>query len=216
MLITGLSVYKGDTYKLELDGELTYFINSTVVSDFMLRKGGELSGDALSQIQQADTKRKAKKRALYLLGTKQYCYNELYSKLRRSYDEDAAREAADAMRDYGYVNDEEYAPKLADYLIHTKRYGLRKARYEMLHRGLSAELVENTLAEFSDEEIYEEITDLLERKYYGKIADYDDRRRTIAALARRGYDYNAVKHCIERLLESYDEYEDIEENEELY
>lgn len=216
MLITGLSVYKGDTYKLELDGELTYFINSTVVSDFMLRKGGELSGDALSQIQQADTKRKAKKRALYLLGTKQYCYNELYSKLRRSYDEDAAREAADAMRDYGYVNDEEYAPKLADYLIHTKRYGLRKARYEMLHRGLSSELVENTLAEFSDEEIYEEITDLLERKYYGKIADYDDRRRTIAALARRGYDYNAVKHCIERLLESYDEYEDIEENEELY
>lgn len=216
MLITGLSVFKGDTYKLELDGELTYFINSTVVSDFMLRKGGELSGDALSQIQQADTKRKAKKRALYLLGTKQYCYNELYSKLRRSYDEDAAREAADAMRDYGYVNDEEYAPKLADYLIHTKRYGLRKARYEMLHRGLSAELVENTLAEFSDEEIYEEITDLLERKYYGKIADYDDRRRTIAALARRGYDYNAVKHCIERLLESYDEYEDIEENEELY
>lgn len=216
MLITGLSVFKGDTYKLELDGELTYFINSTVVSDFMLRKGGELSGDALSQIQQADTKRKAKKRALYLLGTKQYCYNELYSKLRRSYDEDAAREAADAMRDYGYVNDEEYAPKLADYLIHTKRYGLRKARYEMLHRGLSAELVENTLAEFSDEEIYEEITDLLERKYYGKIADYDDRRRTIAALARRGYDYNAVKHCIERLLESYDEYEEIEENEELY
>lgn len=216
MLITGLSVYKGDTYRLELDGELTYFINSTVVSDFMLRKGGELSGDALSQIQQADTKRKAKKRALYLLGTKQYCYNELYSKLRRSYDEDAAREAADAMRDYGYVNDEEYAPKLADYLIHTKRYGLRKARYEMLHRGLSPELVENTLAEFSDEEIYEEITDLLERKYYGKIADYDDRRRTIAALARRGYDYNAVKHCIERLLESYDEYEDIEENEELY
>ncbi len=211
MEITELSVYKGDTYKLELDGEHTYFINSTVVSDFMLRKGGELSGDALSQIQQADTRRKAKKRALYLLGTKQYCYNELYKKLRQTYNEEAAREAADAMRDYGYVNDEEYAPKLADYLIHTKRYGLRKAKYEMLHRGLSAELVENTLAEFSDEEIYEEITELLERKYYAKIQDYDDRRRTIAALARRGYDYNAVKHCIERLLEDHEDYEENED-----
>ncbi|MBQ9948901.1 MAG: RecX family transcriptional regulator [Oscillospiraceae bacterium] len=213
MEITELSVYKGDTYKLELDGEHTYFINSTVVSDFMLRKGGELSGDALSQIQQADTRRKAKKRALYLLGTKQYCYNELYKKLRQTYNEEAAREAADAMRDYGYVNDEEYAPKLADYLIHTKRYGLRKAKYEMLHRGLSAELVENTLAEFSDEEIYEEITELLERKYYAKIQDHDDRRRTIAALARRGYDYNAVKHCIERLLEDYEDYEENEDFE---
>ena len=213
MEITELSVYKGDTYKLELDGEHTYFINSTVVSDFMLRKGGELSGDALSQIQQADTRRKAQKRALYLLGTKQYCYNELYKKLRQTYNEEAAREAADAMRDYGYVNDEEYAPKLADYLIHTKRYGLRKAKYEMLHRGLSAELVENTLAEFSDEEIYEEITELLERKYYAKIQDHDDRRRTIAALARRGYDYNAVKHCIERLLEDYEDYEENEDFE---
>lgn len=211
MLITELLVYKGDTYKLELEDGQTFFVNSTVVNDFMLRKGEELSGDRLAQLQQADTRRKAKKRALYLLGTKQYCYNELYKKLKQTYNEDAARSAADSMRDYGYVNDEEYAPKLADYLIHTKRYGLRKAKYEMLHRGLSAELVENTLAEFSDEEIYEEITELLERKYYNKIADYDDRRRTIAALARRGYDFNSVKHCIERLLEDYEDYEENED-----
>ncbi|MBE6902276.1 MAG: hypothetical protein E7478_07355 [Ruminococcaceae bacterium] len=216
MRITELSLFKGDTYKLELDdGEQTFFVNSTVVSDFLLTKGGELSGDKLAQIQQADAKRKAKKRALYLLGTKQYCYKELLSKLRRTYDEDTARYAADAMRDYGYVNDEEYAPKLAEYLIHTKHYGLRKAKYEMLHRGLDAELVDNTLAEYSQDDICEEITELLERKYYNKIADHDDRRRTIAALARRGYDYNSVKRCIEQLLEELDEYEDYEENEDL-
>ncbi|MDE7192728.1 MAG: RecX family transcriptional regulator [Oscillospiraceae bacterium] len=45
----------------------------------------------------------------------------------------------------------------------------------------------------------------MERKYYGKIQDYDDRRRTVAALARRGYDYTAVKRCIERILEDMDE-----------
>ncbi len=214
MLITELSVFKGDTYKLVLDDEQTFFVNSTVVSEFLLHKGGELSGDKLAQIQQADTRRKAKKRALYLLGTKQYCYKELYTKLRRSYDEDTAREAADAMRDYGYVNDEEYAPKLAEYLIRTKRWGVRKAKYEMLHRGLSAELVEDVLSEYSEDDISEEITELLERKYYNKIADYDDRRRTIAALARRGYDYNSVKRCIERLLNDA-EFEDYEENEDF-
>lgn len=214
MLITELSVFKGDTYKLVLDDEETFFINSTVVSEFLLSKGGELSGDKLSQIQQADTRRKAKKRALYLLGSRQYCYKELYDKLRRSYDEDTAREAADAMRDYGYVNDEEYAPKLAEYLIRTKRWGIRKAKFEMLYRGLSAELVENALAEYSEEDISEEITELLEKKYYNKIADHDDRRRTIAALARRGYDYNSVKSCIERLLREA-EFEDYEENEDF-
>ena len=214
MIITELSVYKGDTYKLVLDDDMTYFVNSAVVSEFLLRKGGELSGDRLAQIQQADTRRKAKKRALYLLGTRQYCYKELYDKLRRSYDEDTSREAADAMREYGYVNDEEYAPKLAEYLIRSKRWGIRKAKYEMLHRGLSAQLVENVLAEYSEDDISEEITELLERKYYNKIADPDDRRRTIAAMARRGYDYNSVKRCIEKLLEDA-EYEDYEENEDF-
>ncbi len=215
MLITELSVFKGDTYKLVLDDEQTFFVNSTVVSEFLLHKGGELSGDRLAQIQQADTRRKAKKRALYLLGTKQYCYKELYTKLRRSYDEDTAREAADAMRDYGYVNDEEYAPKLAEYLIRTKRWGVRKAKYEMLHRGLAQELVEEVLSEYSEEDISEEITELLEKKYYDKIADYDDRRRTMAALARRGYDYDSVKRCIDKLLREA-EFEDYEENEDFY
>lgn len=205
MQITELSLFKGDTYKLVIDEDTTVFVNSTVVSDFMLHKGDEIGSDAFERIQAADTLRKAKRRAMYLLGSREYCYNELYKKLRQSYGEDVARNAANTMVDYGYVNDEEYAPKLADYLIHTKRYGLRKARYEMLHKGLSEELVSNTLAEFSEEEVDEEITELLERKYYAKISDPADRRRTIAALARRGYDYGSVKRCIEALLEEYGE-----------
>ena len=134
-------------------------------------------------------------------------------KLLTTYGEDIARSAVDYVAELGYVNDEEYAPKLAEYLIHTKRWGLRRTRYEMLRRGLDEELVDNTLEEFSEEEIDEEITALLEKRYSAKIQDYDDRRRTIAAFARRGYDYRAVKRCIEALLEreGYEDYEDEDE-----
>lgn len=215
MEITALEEYKGETWRLELDGsrETTYFINASVVDEFTLKKGQELSGDALARIQGADTLRKAKRRALYLLGSRQYCRGELLKKLRRTYGEDIARSAVDYVTEIGYVNDEEYAPKLAEYLIHTKRWGLRRTRYEMLRRGLDEELVDNALAEFSDEEIDEEITALLEKRYSAKIQDYDDRRRTIAAFARRGYDYRAVKRCIEALLEreGYEDYEDEDE-----
>lgn len=215
MEITALEEYKGETWRLELDGsrETTYFINASVVDEFMLKKGQELSGDALARIQGADTLRRAKRRALYLLGSRQYCRGELLKKLRRTYGEDVARSAVDYVTEIGYVNDEEYAPKLAEYLIHTKRWGLRRTRYEMLRRGLDEELVDNALADFSEEEIDEEITALLEKRYSAKIQDYDDRRRTIAAFARRGYDYRAVKRCIEALLEreGYEDYEDEDE-----
>ena len=215
MEITALEEYKGETWRLELDGsrETTYFINASVVDEFMLKKGQELSGGALERIRGADALRKAKRRALYLLGSRQYCRGELLKKLRRTYGEDIARSAVDYVTEIGYVNDEEYAPKLAEYLIHTKRWGLRRTRYEMLRRGLDEELVDNALAEFSEEEIDEEITALLEKRYSAKIQDYDDRRRTIAAFARRGYDYRAVKRCIEALLEreGYEDYEDEDE-----
>lgn len=205
MEITELSPYKGDTWRLELDGETTVYINAAMVEDYGLCEGGKLDEETLEEIRGADTLRKAKKRALYLLGTRQYCYNELYGKLRASYSEEIAHAAASYARESGYVNDEEYASKLAAYLIHTKHWGLRKAKYEMLHRGLDDALVEDALAEYDEDDIDGEITELIERKYYGKIQDYDDRRRTIAALARRGYDYIAVKRCIEMILEDRDE-----------
>ena len=64
MQITELSVFKGDTYKLELSDGQTFFVNCAIVTDFDLHKGGEISGDKLRQLQLEDTKRKAKKRAL--------------------------------------------------------------------------------------------------------------------------------------------------------
>lgn len=210
MKITELSVYKGDTFKLVLDNdpEQTFFVNAAVVNDFSLRKGQELCGSTLSEIKSADTLRKAKRRALYLLGEKQFARKELEQKLKLTYGAETAKKAVDYMCELGYINDEEYAPKLAEYLIHSKRYGMRKARYEMLRRGLEENLVDDVLAEIGEDEIDEEIMSLLERKYYAKICDFDDRRRTIAALARRGYDYRAVKRCIERLLDDYEEDEE--------
>lgn len=214
MTITELCVYKDDTWRLELDGrsDATFFINESTVQAFSLAKGQELSGEALAQVRGADLLRKAKRRALHLLGVREFCYRELLNKLLRSYPEQTARAAADYAVELGYIDDEAYAPKLAEYLIHTKRFGLRKAKYEMLHRGLDEQLVENVLDRYGEDEIDEEITLLLSRRYRDKLSDPDDRRRTTAALARRGYDFRAVKRCIQALLED-EEYEDDEDFE---
>ena len=218
MEITELCEYKGDTWQIELDGERKYYVNGSVVSEYELEKGQTLSHEELSEIKGADTLRKAKKRALYLLGERLMCRGELLLKLTKTYGEQVAEEAVEYVCGLGYVNDDEYAPKLAEYLIKRKRWGVRRARYEMLHRGLDRELVENTLADIPEDELDGELTALIEKKYAGKVQDYDDRRRTIAALARRGYDFGAIKRCIDAFLENseddgefdevFDDYED--------
>ena len=125
------------------------------------------------------------------------CRGELLSKLRKTYGDEIAEEAVEYIDGLGYIDDEDYAPRLAEYLVRRKRWGIRRARQEMIRRGLDRELVENVLADFSEEELDEELTSLIEKKYYAKIGSYDDRRRTTAALMRRGYDYSAIKRCIE-------------------
>lgn len=213
MEITELCEYKGDTWQIELDGRRKYYVNGSVVGEFELEKGQIVTNSELAQITGADTLRKAKKRALYLLGERLMCRSELLSKLTKTYGEQVAEEAAEYVCELGYVNDEEYAPKLAEYLIKRKRWGVRRARYEMLRRGLDRELVENTLADIPEEELDEELMTLIGKKYSQKVRDYDDRRRTIAALARRGYDFGAIKRCIDAFVESA---EDEGEFDEVY
>lgn len=149
-----------------------------------------------------DILRKAKARALYLLGERAMCLAELKAKLTKTYGEEIAGEAAEYVQQLGYINDEDYAPRLAEYLIKRKHWGARRARQEMLRRGLDRDLVENTLADIPEEELDEELTELIAKKYANKLNDRDDRRRTIAALARRGYDFGAIKRCIEAHLDS--------------
>lgn len=214
MLITELSEYKGDTWQLELDGRRKVFVNAAVVDEYGLQKGQTISPAALSGIMGADALRKAKKRALYLIGERAMCRGELLKKLAKTYGAEVAEQAADYVCELGYINDEEYAPKLAEYLIKRKRWGVRRVRYEMISRGLDRELVENTLADVPGEELDEELITLIEKRYSGKLADYNDRRRTIAALARRGYDFGSIKRCIEAVLDNADDFDDYNEDYE--
>lgn len=197
MLITALSDYKGETWEIELDGERKVFVNGFVVERFGLKKGIDISEEQLEEMLGADTLRKAKKRALYLLGDRAYCEGELRKKLEKTYGAEIAENAVKYVSELGYINDEDYAKKYAEYLISSKRHGISRARREMLLKGLPREIVENVLADFSREQLDEELLFVIRRKYSDKIGDFDSRRRTTAALVRRGYDFGSIKRCIE-------------------
>lgn len=211
MEITELCEYKGDTWQIELDGARKYYVNSSIIETFELEEGQRLTYAELSKIQGADVLRKAKKRALYLLGERLMCRAELVKKLTKTYGAVVAEEAAEYVSELGYINDEEYAPKLAEYLIRRKRWGVRRVRLEMLHRGLDRELVENILADISTDELDEELLTLIEKKYSAKVQDYGDRRRTIAALARRGYDFGSIKRCIDAFIQNAEDFGEFDE-----
>lgn len=153
---------------------------------------------------------RASKRALYLLGGKDYCTGELYDKLLSNYSADTCKRVIARMMEYGYLDDEAYAKKLARSQIIVKKHGRQRALFEMTRKGLSREICENALAEYDNEDLRAEIAELVRKKYIGKLDRENpdwrhEQQKVIAALARRGYGYGDIKAAMEAVLQEYQE-----------
>lgn len=144
----------------------------------------------------------AKKRALYLLGGKDYSEKELMDKLLQNYPEEICREVVEAMREYGYINDERYTEKLYE-AYKRKGWGKPKIRFELKRRGISEHLILLKEQEYEHDDYIEDIIQFVNKKYKNKLdfEDYDSVRRVTAALVRRGFSYDDVKTALNAIKE---------------
>lgn len=144
------------------------------------------------------TKNEAKEKALRLLAFRSHSEKELSDKLITA---GAKKEdipyVLDFVREYGFVNDEEYAVHLAKDLQNLKKYGKRRITDELKKRGIASEYIENAVSMLSDEE-REALLPLVERKLCGNF-EQKSIDRAIRYFVYRGYDFGDIKACIETL-----------------
>ncbi len=143
---------------------------------------------------------RAKRRALYILGSRDHSKKELYDKLRRNYPDDLCRYVVKLMEDNELINEEQYAKRLyAAYF--GKGYGKIRIRSELRRRGLPDDIIAENEQEYNSEDFVEEIIQLVNKKYSSKL-DFSDRKsvdRVAAALARRGYGWDDIKLALSRV-----------------
>ena len=199
-MIAVLSVepYKGKTVRINLSEGEPVFIDSGIAAEYGLLEGAELSYERVSEAITANTLRKAKERALYLLDLRDYSYVELYKKLEASYPEDICYEVVNRLCELGCIDDRRYAKHLAEQLCLAKKYGLYRAREELKRRGIPRELIDEALAEYEDGSD-RRILEVIEKKYPGCIGDEKEERRLRAGLLRLGYSYDEINSAIKRL-----------------
>lgn len=150
---------------------------------------------------------RARKRAMYLLGSRPYSTAALREKLLNNYSEETADRVIQDMTRYGFLDDGEYARRLASSIIKGKKYGLHRAKAEMRRKGVPDELIEQALGEYSREELTDSLTQLVRKKYSDRIIDRAERQKVIAALARRGYGFGEIKTAIAAVLEEIEDEE---------
>ena len=144
------------------------------------------------------TKQEAKDKALRLLAFRAHSEKELADKLIMA---GAKKEdlpyVLDFVKEYGFVNDADYAVHLARDLQKIKKYGKNRIIAELKKRGIAAEFIDAALLETDDGEA-DILLPLMERKLGGNF-DRKNIDRAIRYFAYRGYDFDDIKACIERL-----------------
>ena len=101
------------------------------------------------------------------------------------------------MREYSFLNDSEYAKKLARDLQNLNKFGKRRIRDELKSRGIYGEDLENAMLELSDEE-EEKLLPLMERKLGGNF-EKKNIDRAIRYFVYRGYSFDDIKSAIEQI-----------------
>ena len=203
MKIESVKPYKGKLFEVMLEDGSKLWLHADLVQSEFLRSGDDLDADRIAALRRRAAEHRAYEYGLYLLEKRGYSYRELYDKLMSAQNaqEDAVLTALEKLTRYGFLNDARYAEQLARHLIEGKKYGIRRAEYEMRHHGLSQDDIDDALAEYDDpEKLSAQLLELLQKKYARYLTDPDDRKSTekvTAALVRRGYTYQQIRFAIE-------------------
>ncbi len=201
MRITDLSQTKRGRYAVSVEGQYLFSLHEEVFYTARLTVGMDLSVEELEALRRESDYKTAKERALRLLSARSYTAHRLKEKLSRYADEEASQAAVDRMEELGLVNDGEYAFCCARDLYNLKHYSPRRIEQELQRRGISQEICREATAQFDEEETQSQLEDLVRRKYLRYLGEEKGWNKTVGALSRLGYSYDAIKSAIRRVME---------------
>ena len=144
----------------------------------------------------------------YILGLHDRSEKELYEKLlKKGYSPEESASAMAKLANYGYIDDTRYARHYAEQKLHS--YGKRKVEYDLIHKGVSAEVVSEVLEELVDEDIMiDEIKAVMKKKLKGTVPeDRAQLKKLFDSFARKSYEYELVKKAYNLYTEEIENFE---------
>ena len=198
MKILSITRQRRRLYRLDLEGTDPIEVDVSTFDESPYQEGSDLTAEQLNTLLAASQYHRARERALYLLGLRDYACKELEQKLYTEAAPDTAAAVVERLRQVGLLDDARYAARLARSLSEGKHYPRRRIEQELRHRGISSVLVQEVVSELGGED-FEQALALLQKKYYNKLDDPDSRRRVVAALARQGFSYGAIRRAMDEM-----------------
>jgi regulatory protein len=184
---------------IHLDGEFAFSLDR--LTAIWLQVGQTLSPEDITRLQQKDVLETAYRRALHLLSFRARSSQELERFLQdKGYAPDQVTQVNARLQDEGYLNDQRFAEDWISNRVAFRPRSGRRIRFELLRKGIHREIAEEALENASLDEaaLALQAGKKLSRRY-ARLNQKDFMLKLGASLARRGFDYEAVKAACKQL-----------------
>lgn len=196
MIVTAVIKKKKYLSDLYIDGELAFTLDSRVLLENGIRKDLPITDENLHRLVIESENRRAKEKALYLLGFRDHTRRELLTKLMRTNNERSSEYAVEKMIELGFVDDERFARRYAEQLAQVKHMSSRGIRQKLYEKGVERELIDQVMEELEINP-QDNIRSLIERKYERYLNDEKGIKKTVSALQRMGYGWSDIKPVLD-------------------
>ncbi len=203
MVITGIDEKSKNRSALSVDGVIKAWISNDLILERGLRIGDEISQSELDELISDNNREKTKNRALNILSYRDHSRNELERKLsNKGCAEDDTQEVLDRLCELGFVNDEAFAHRYYTELTSVRKYSVRRAKAELVKKGIDREIIENTVEEVAVDDL-ETLLALFSGKFRNKINNIEKRNTLAQSLMRNGFSWSDISSAFLRYDEEY-------------
>lgn len=200
MIVTQMVGMSRSRYKIYVDGQFAFILYRGEVREFAIEEGKEISDACYRQIMTEVLPRRAKKRAMNLLESRDYTSGQLREKLRQGdYPDACIDEAIAYVESYGYVDDLRYAKDYITYHLEDK--SRTRMEQDLMRKGIARDTISAAFDDLEQTGARQDemamILRLLEKKKYDvRTATVQDRQRMYGFLYRKGFHGDAISRAL--------------------
>ncbi|MBQ9942665.1 MAG: RecX family transcriptional regulator [Christensenellaceae bacterium] len=179
---------KKDRFNIITDEGYLLSLSAETIVKHRIKKGTVVDEARLEQLRQEDNVKYAKELAANYLGYAPRTRAQVEKHLAgKGLDEKSIAAAVETCREYGYIDDEDYARQMAK--SYSTKLGKRAIVEKMRQRGLEEAVIAGV--EFSGEEQEKAAAELAEKLHakYAGLPELKRRQRIYGALIRKGFSY---------------------------
>jgi regulatory protein len=199
LTVTRLEPQKKNPQRLNvyLDGEFAFGISRAAAP--WLEEGHQLSQQKIDDLQQKDLFESAYQRALNYLSYRPRSEKEIRQNLlKHKIPDETISAVLDRLRTSSLVDDRDFAAQWVENRIRFKPRGKRALSSELFQKGISNEIIDQTLTGIDEESLAFELARSKSRKFM-ELEEAAYKKKIIGLLARRGFPYPITRHVVDTL-----------------